>query len=141
MSKEIVILMLLALCTSSGLFLTAAACISGESMWPCLSLALCLCAMTPLFCCGLAEATMSDGGMPSYLRDTNDSEVTGSEIGWFIVGIFITAALAAPLVLARHRVMDMRTSWIASSGTWCTVLALATGAVLLIKGVPSSSSY
>lgn len=78
---------------------------------------------------------MNDGALPAHLRDADDYDgVPPSDIGWFIVGIFITGALACPLVLARHRVVDMRSSWMSSGGTWCAVLALSIGALLLIKG-------
>jgi len=76
-----------------------------------------------------------DHDMPSHLMDDGAAgRVTGSDVAWVICGIVITAAWALPLIIARHRFLDMKNSWLASLGTWSLIITMGLGLVLANKG-------
>jgi len=128
---DIAIMLGLAFFTACGFSLTMAACIGGESVLPMFSILLAFVALIAACSCDLVAA---DNDMPSHLMDNDTGRITGSDVGWVICGIVITAAWALPLIIARHRLLDMMHSWLASLGTWCLIITLGLGLVLMNKG-------
>ncbi len=127
----IAIMLLLAFFTAGGVFLTMAACFTGQTVWPLASVMLSVMALLPLCTCGLDANNMD---MPSVLQDADDKRLGAVEVGWMLCGVFLTGAWSCPLILARHGVLSMRISWLTSLGTWSLIGTIALGITLLLKG-------
>jgi hypothetical protein len=140
---DIPVMLMLAFFCAAGVFMTMAACFTGQTVWPLVSPLLAIAALLPI--CGCDLVTLDDtGDMPSVLADTRDQrKAARSDVGWFLCGIWLTCAWICPLLLARHAVFDMRIAWFASIGTWGLIGTASGAIVFFVKGsqTPSSSFY
>jgi hypothetical protein len=136
--QDIIIMLVLAFFTAGGVFLTMAACVNGQTVWPLVPILLGLLALLPICACGILRI---DHDMPAHLADETDAQTGPAEVGWLFVGIALTCAWGCPLILARHSVLDMRVSWFASLGTWALIGTIGMFIVLLVKGQTSSPAY
>jgi hypothetical protein len=116
-----------------GACLTIGACVTGESVIPLISILLGFMALITVCTFDLLHV---DHGMPAALMDSAEEggAVTRSDLGWLLCGIFLTGAWCCPLIVARHQVLSMRTSWLSSLGTWALVGALGLFLLFLSKG-------
>jgi VPS55-like protein len=128
MGRELVVIVVLALFLASGLFLTAFACVNGETWWPLVPLIMATFSLVFFFGTGLAEtASRAD----DYGRTEEDLNCIA--FGWFIFGAIVTATFGMPLLLAWARIVPINISWEACAGTWSFVAAVATACILMMK--------
>ena len=131
--QDILVRLALSFFLASGICLTAAACVTGQSVVPLISVLLGVMAL--ITACGFDLFRGNDDGMPSSLMDHDEGDkVTRSDLGWFLCAVFITSAWSFPLIVARHAILNMRVSWLCSVGTWCLLGTLGLFMIFLKKG-------
>jgi len=131
--QDILIMLGLSFFLACGVCLTAAACVTGESVVPLISVLLGFMALITSCAFNLLQND-NDMDMPSALMDADSEAVTRMDLGWFLCGIFIIAAWCFPLIVARHSILTMRVSWFCSLGTWSLVSTLGLFIIFLHKG-------
>ena len=130
MSREIAVIILLALFLASGLFLTAFACVNGETVWPLMTLVMTTFLLVFFFGCGLAETL--DEVSSGHSGDQGREECIA--LGWFVFGAVLCAAVSLPLLLAQTRIVPMTISWESCIGSWSFAAAIALACILSMKG-------
>ena len=131
--QDILVMLALSFFLASGVCLTVAACVTGQSVVPLISVVLgCMALITA---CGFNLFRGGDDGMPSSLMDHDqEDKVTPSDLGWFLCAIFITSAWSFPLIVARHAILDMKVSWLCSTGTWSLLGTLGLFLIFIKRG-------
>ena len=114
-----------------GLIFSGAACLTGESALPLVTLGISILATVPLFCCGLLTTAMDE--TPAYLNSTSVEEDNCMDLGWFIFGGLLFSAFACPMLFASNRILSMTVSWLSTISVWCTLATVLVVALLLLK--------